>query len=59
MPVHQFSTPRVVYLGLAYGDKEAREAGSAARAARGPGERPVRGRVAMRRSTRRPPSTVR
>jgi hypothetical protein len=58
MPVHQFTTPRVVYIGLAYGGKEAPQARAATRT-RQAGSRPARDRVAQRRSAALSPSTIR
>lgn len=58
MPDHHFTTPRVVYLGLAYGAKENREPRSTA-GARATAPRATRERVAMRRTNVRPPVTLR
>jgi hypothetical protein len=58
MPQHHFSTPKVVYLGLAYGEKPPREtrATSRTRPAR---SRAPRDRVALRRAEAGAPTTLR
>jgi hypothetical protein len=59
MPAHHFTTPRVVYLGLAHGAKEDRQPRAATGGVRRGPDRPGREQVAMRRSERRPQATLR
>jgi hypothetical protein len=59
MPAHHFTTPRVVYLGLAYGEKEDRQPRAATGVVRPGPDRSARERVARRRSERRRPTTLR
>jgi len=58
MPEHHFTTPRVVYLGLAYGEKDARRSASAS-STRRPANRAARAQTANRRANGTPPSTLR
>jgi hypothetical protein len=57
MPQHHFTTPRVVYLGLAYAEKPARDASAAARS-RPADSRRVPERVARRRTGAAPASAT-
>jgi hypothetical protein len=58
MPEHHFTTPRVVYVGPAYGTKSIRKSGSAVRAGVGMPRRD-RDRFAQRRPEPTAPTAIR
>lgn len=57
MPQHHFTTPRVVYRGLAYAEKPARDAGAAAHSRPAESRRAPEG-VAHRRTGAAPASAT-